>query len=179
MLPSKCVIFPPKDCFPLEFSWNHDIILNRFDRLPPWVESGQRHRRRGVPYLGYAIYSWDFSSAPDQVADSIKFKSLWKENLILQINLEVIDESPDLPSNEVKGWISPPLQGPNAFAVEIEDLINCIEKDKEPLDSGKDGRAALEVLLVIYESSRTHTRVTFPMEMKKSPLDAMVEAGVV
>jgi len=89
------------------------------------------------------------------------------------------DESPDLPSNEVKGWISPPLQGSNAFAVEIEDLINCIEKDKEPLDSGKDGRAALEVLLAIYESSRMHTRVTFPMEMKKSPLDAMVEAGVV
>ena len=81
------------------------------------------------------------------------------------------DESPE--------WASPPLQGREAFAAEIEDLINCIEEDKEPLDSGKDGRAALEVLLAIYESSRTHTRVTFPMAMKESPLDAMVEAGVV
>ena len=61
-----------------------------------------------------------------------------------------------------KGW--------DGFCSAVSDLVESIEQDRQPFDTGRDGAAALELLLAVYESARTRRRVYLPMEMKKYPL---------
>ena len=75
-------------------------------------------------------------------------------------------------------WTTPNLEHKNAFHLEVEDLCDCIEQDKEPLDSGKDGAKALEVLMAISESARVRGKVSLPLEQKMAPLDLMAQEGL-
>ncbi len=50
------------------------------------------------------------------------------------------------------------------------DLIKAIEKDRSPLDSLADGRAALEMILAVYESHRFEKPVELPLKNRKHPL---------
>ena len=75
-------------------------------------------------------------------------------------------------------WTTPNLDRKNAFHLEIEDLCDCIEQDKEPLDSGRDGAKALEVLMAISESARLRGKIRLPLDRKMAPLDLMVQKGI-
>lgn len=75
-------------------------------------------------------------------------------------------------------WTNPNLTHKDAFNLEVEDLCNCIEQNKEPLDSGRDGAKALEVLMAISESARVRGKVPLPLAQKKAPLDLMKEEGI-
>ena len=55
----------------------------------------------------------------------------------------------------------------------VNDLIEAIEKDRAPLDSLSDGRAALEMILAVYESHRLERAVELPLKNRKHPLSAM------
>lgn len=66
-----------------------------------------------------------------------------------------------------------PLKGPipasgNAFIV--KDLIEAIEKDRQPLGNMYDGRAALEMIHAVYESHRKGGLVELPMKNRQHPL---------
>ncbi|MBI1914608.1 MAG: Gfo/Idh/MocA family oxidoreductase [Planctomycetes bacterium] len=50
------------------------------------------------------------------------------------------------------------------------DLIEAIEKDRQPLGSMYDGRAALEMILAVYESHRLRGRVELPLKNRQHPL---------
>jgi predicted dehydrogenase len=50
------------------------------------------------------------------------------------------------------------------------DLIEAIEKDRQPLGSMYDGRAALEMILAVYESHRIHGPVDLPLKNRQHPL---------
>lgn len=52
----------------------------------------------------------------------------------------------------------------------VNDLIEAIEKDRQPLDSIYDGRAALEMILAVYESNRQERPIDLPMKNRKHPL---------
>lgn len=52
----------------------------------------------------------------------------------------------------------------------VKDLIEAIEQDRQPLGSMYDGRAALEMILAVYESHRRKGPVEFPLENRKHPL---------
>lgn len=54
-----------------------------------------------------------------------------------------------------------------------KDLIKCIESDGQPLGSIYDGRAALEMILAIYESHRARTAVELPLKNRKHPLASL------
>ena len=75
-------------------------------------------------------------------------------------------------------WTTPNLSHRDAFHLEVEDLCNCIEQDKEPLDSGRDGAKALEVLMALSESARVRGKVSLPLDQKAAPLDLMVKEGI-
>jgi predicted dehydrogenase len=75
-------------------------------------------------------------------------------------------------------WTTPNITHKNAFHLEVEDLCDCIEQDKQPLDCGRDGAKALEVLMAISESARVRGKVKLPLQQKASPLDIMVEEGI-
>ncbi len=50
------------------------------------------------------------------------------------------------------------------------DLIAAIEKDRQPLGSMYDGRAALEMILAVYESHRVKGPVELPLKNRRHPL---------
>ncbi len=55
----------------------------------------------------------------------------------------------------------------------IADLIRCIEGDGTPVSSLRDGRAAVEMILAVYESHRQGRPVTLPLENRKHPLELL------
>jgi hypothetical protein len=50
------------------------------------------------------------------------------------------------------------------------DLIEAIEKDRQPLGSMYDGRAALEMILAVYQSHREGKPVDLPLRNRAHPL---------
>jgi predicted dehydrogenase len=52
----------------------------------------------------------------------------------------------------------------------VRDLIEAIEKDRQPRGSMYDGRAALEMILAVYESHRTRGTVEVPLKNRRHPL---------
>jgi hypothetical protein len=52
----------------------------------------------------------------------------------------------------------------------VKDLIEAIEKDRQPLGSMYDGRAALEMILAVYESHRLRGPVELPLKNRQHPL---------
>ena len=59
------------------------------------------------------------------------------------------------------------------FARSSFDLIRAIETDTQPKGSMYDGRAALEMILAIYESHRLNARVELPLKNRKHPLSML------
>jgi len=53
------------------------------------------------------------------------------------------------------------------------DLMRCVEEDREPLGSVKDGRAALEMILAVYESHRLNAPVSLPLRDRTHPLERL------
>ena len=51
-----------------------------------------------------------------------------------------------------------------------KDLIDAVEKDRQPLGSMYDGRAALEMILAVYESWRVKGPVDVPLKNRAHPL---------
>jgi predicted dehydrogenase len=51
-----------------------------------------------------------------------------------------------------------------------KDLLEAIEKDRQPLGSMYDGRAALEMILAVYESHRQGGPVELPLRNRRHPL---------
>ena len=52
----------------------------------------------------------------------------------------------------------------------VRDLLDAIEKDRQPLGSVYDGRAALEMILAVYESHRLRGPVDLPLKNRRHPL---------
>ena len=59
-----------------------------------------------------------------------------------------------------------------------KDIIECMETGKTPLGSGYDGRAALEIIMAIYESQRGgNVKISLPLPGGPSSLHLMREEG--
>jgi len=52
----------------------------------------------------------------------------------------------------------------------VKDLIEAIEKDRQPLGSMYDARAALEMILAVYASHKANAPVALPLKERKHPL---------
>lgn len=66
-----------------------------------------------------------------------------------------------------------------AILVGARDLIGAIEEDRECRCNGLDGRAAIEIIMAIYESQRRgHEKVHFPFDNPKRMLDVLREDGI-
>jgi hypothetical protein len=66
----------------------------------------------------------------------------------------------------------------NPWITAFNDLIDCIENGGESVSSGRAGRAALELIMAVYESQRRGgVKITLPLDVTESPLAAMLEAG--
>ncbi len=65
-----------------------------------------------------------------------------------------------------KGWTSTSFEeGWNyGFPQELAHFVECIDQAKEPLLTGEDGRAVLEIICAAYESASTGKRVALPFK---------------
>jgi predicted dehydrogenase len=54
------------------------------------------------------------------------------------------------------------------FPQEMQHFVYCVKNDKQPLVTGEDGRAVLEIIYAAYESAGTGRKVLLPF---KSTLD--------
>ena len=61
----------------------------------------------------------------------------------------------------------------------LAELVQAIEKDcaVTACSSGRDGRAALEMIMAVHESQRLKSRVYFPLENRENPYDLVLAAG--
>jgi predicted dehydrogenase len=50
------------------------------------------------------------------------------------------------------------------FPQEMAHFVDCVQNDKQPLVTGEDGRAVLEVIFAAYESARTGRKVELPFK---------------
>jgi predicted dehydrogenase len=58
------------------------------------------------------------------------------------------------------------------FPQEFEHFVDCVASGKEPLETGEDGRAVLEILLAAYASAGSGRRVALPFRSDvKRPID--------
>ncbi len=53
----------------------------------------------------------------------------------------------------------------------LRDLVEAIEKDRDPFASGRDGRDCLEMIHATWESHRQKTRVSMPLTPREHPLE--------
>lgn len=58
------------------------------------------------------------------------------------------------------------------YPYELKHFIECVREDKQPLVTGEDGRAVLELIYAAYESAGTGKKITLPFSAKVSkPVD--------
>jgi predicted dehydrogenase len=58
------------------------------------------------------------------------------------------------------------------FHGEMAHFVDCVQNDRQPLVTGEDGRAVLEVIFAAYESAREGRKVALPFESKaRKPID--------
>jgi predicted dehydrogenase len=66
----------------------------------------------------------------------------------------------------------------NAFVDQAYGIVDWIEgKVEDYRGSGEQGKAALEIMMAVYESARVHERVQLPLQTRANPLDVAVEEG--
>ena len=68
------------------------------------------------------------------------------------------------------------LEDINPKQAEIEALIAWMEGGPPHRSRGENGRATMEVLMAIMESSRLHRAIYLPLETEASPLELMIES---
>ena len=74
------------------------------------------------------------------------------------------------------GELDVSLEKLNPKQAEVEELIGWIEGGPPHRSRGESGRATLEVLMAIMESSRLHRAIYLPLETEESPLELMIES---
>jgi predicted dehydrogenase len=57
-----------------------------------------------------------------------------------------------------------------ANAMMVRDLIEAIEKDREPVCSARDARWTIEMVMGVYQSQKTGSHVSFPLKDRRHPL---------
>jgi len=65
------------------------------------------------------------------------------------------------------------------FPQELDHFIKCVKYDLEPLETGEDGRAVLEILFAAYESAATGAKIQFPYTPRfgSRPIEAWLKRG--
>jgi len=76
-------------------------------------------------------------------------------------------------------WRIPEFSGKNPSVGAAEEMVNCIKENREHLSSGRQGRAAHELLLSIFESSRQRALVELPLKAKDFVLETMINEGLI
>ena len=74
--------------------------------------------------------------------------------------------------------LTPPPAGDIGFhaanQVLVSDLLAAVEEDREPVSSGRDGHAAVEMILAVYASHVQGGRIPLPLTQRSHPLESWI-----
>ena len=77
-------------------------------------------------------------------------------------------------AGSTKGWTFTIFEEAfnQGYPQELNHFIDCVREDKEPMVTGEDGRAVLEIVNAAYHSARLGQKVSLPFQpMARKPID--------
>ena len=161
------------------------------DRPAEWV-IGQIDYREEQQYFGahnenqaYAL--WQYDSGVEGVVSTGKGGSLVPTFFRFTGSEGVLDLEPEGTGADLRyrrddeaGWTEESVEDRDwteDIADAIADAIECIETGEEPTLGARNALNSTEIIFGVWESSRRHGRVDFPLDIDDNPLHAMVESG--
>jgi predicted dehydrogenase len=147
---------------------DHALVTMRFG-------PGDGHAAGGV---GIAENSWARAGGFDNRAEIYGSKGLTiadmsRDDALKTFSAEGYSYAGEK-SPQTRGWSWTTHSEPWAygFPQEMAHWIDCIEHAKQPMLTGEDGRAVLEIICAAYESARTGKRIPLPFATNaKRPVD--------
>ena len=91
--------------------------------------------------------------------------------------LDVQRASVRLLNSKSEGWQETNLESPRETAAQLDEFIAFVRGESEHRSEATCARAAMEIMIGIYESARIRGIVEFPVQTHLSPLEAMIEDG--
>ncbi len=172
--------------WPLLTHHTHQTDLMRYyadDSPAQWV-IGQIHRTgsflsENIELEMQALGFVQFENGIFGIIEAGQYKSPPVENMVMLIGEKgEIRVGPDAhyrsECTDGKWTAVPGYEHPDIF----EDLLSWIEGGAEHRCSARNGRDTLEVLLAIYESSRSRSRIDLPMERRGNAFEEMRADGI-
>jgi myo-inositol 2-dehydrogenase / D-chiro-inositol 1-dehydrogenase len=118
--------------------------------------------------LGLAEESWSKKGGMDDTAEvhgsgGVAYADLLQGNAILTYSETGYSYAVEK-AGTTKGWSFTCFEEMwnYGFPQEFEHFIDCVANDKQPLTTGEDGRAVLEIILAAYASAGTGTTIKLP-----------------
>ncbi|HIO81247.1 TPA: Gfo/Idh/MocA family oxidoreductase [Candidatus Poribacteria bacterium] len=78
-------------------------------------------------------------------------------------------------NNKSTDWEERPSDGKDQQVAQASELVEWIEGKTEHRGDAENGRAAVEIIMAIYESARMHEVVQMPVRTLCSPLELMID----
>ncbi|MCE2394810.1 Gfo/Idh/MocA family oxidoreductase [Candidatus Poribacteria bacterium] len=147
-------------------------VMGQIDRPSDKVNFGHRVEHN-------AIGQWQFENgvyailAQGELAPSSYAFQLCGTAGIISVNAP---EGRQLQVITKNGELDVSLEKVNPKQAEVEELIGWLEGGPPHRSRGESGRATLEVLMAIMDSSRLRRAIYLPLETQESPLELMIES---
>ena len=91
--------------------------------------------------------------------------------------LELDEQKVRLLNTRTGTWEERQGEGEDPSIAQARELVEWIEGKVEHRGQAENGRAAVEIIMAIYESARLHEVVNMPVRTKYSPIDVMIDQG--
>ena len=105
------------------------------------------------------------------------YADLFKGNSSLTYSIDGYDYASEK-AGSTKGWTFTIFEEVynQGYPHELQHFISCVREGKQPLVTGEDGRAVLEIIYAAYESARTGAKVQLPFTAKvKFPIELLLK----
>jgi predicted dehydrogenase len=103
----------------------------------------------------------------------VSYADLFRGNSALTYSIDGYDYASEKAGSS-KGWTFTVFEEAfnQGYPQELKHFIDCVREDKEPLVTGEDGRAVLELVYAAYASAKSGAKVNLPFSAKvKYPIE--------
>jgi predicted dehydrogenase len=107
----------------------------------------------------------------------VVYADLFKGNSALTYSVDGYDYASEK-AGDSKGWTFTIFEEVfnQGYPHELKHFISCVREGKQPLVTGEDGRAVLELIYAAYASAKKGAKVSLPFSAKvKYPIELMLE----
>jgi predicted dehydrogenase len=137
-----------------------------------------RFEGEGGEVVGMAEESWAKKGGMDDTAEvygsgGVAYADLLQGNSILTYSEAGYSYAVEK-AGTTRGWSFTAFEEiwNYGFPQEFAHFVDCVARDREPLETGDDGRAVLEIILAAYASAGSGKKVSLPFEERaRRPID--------